>query len=127
MKLRLQSNSVRLRLKRAEVAQLVKTGRVEEVITMGGSRDDVFRYILEASNTVSTPRATLKNREVLVQVSAREVARWESGDEVGMEATQLVGDGVELQVLIEKDFACLNGTNEQNVDTFANPLAETKC
>lgn len=125
MKLRLQSNSVRLRLKRAEVGQLVKIGRVEEIITLG--RNDVFRYALETSNTVTTPRATLKDKEMLIQISAREAARWASDDEVGMEGMQAVGDGVELQVLIEKDFACLNGTDEQNADTFANPLAGTKC
>jgi hypothetical protein len=32
-----------------------------------------------------------------------------------------------LQVLIEKYFACLDKPDEENVDTFPNPLAGTKC
>ncbi len=127
MKLRLQANSLRLRLKRGEVDQLVETGRVEETIAFGRGRDDAFRYILESSDSLAAPRVTLKNREVLVQVPSRAVAHWASSDEVGIEAMQSNGDGSELQILVEKDFACLNGTDEQNVDTFANPLAGTKC
>jgi hypothetical protein len=126
MKLRLQSNSVRLRLKRGEVDKLVEAGRVEEIITLGRGRDDVFRYVLESSDTLAEPRAILKNKEVLVQVPSGAVARWASSDEVSIEATQPVNDG-ELQVLVEKDFACLNGTEEQNIDTFVHPLAGTKC
>ena len=127
MKLRLQSNSVRLRLKRGEVDQLVKNGRVEEKITFGSERGDFFHYVLESSSTLEIPRAILKSKEVLVQIPSESVARWASSDEVGIEAIQAAGNDVELQVLIEKDFACLNGTDEQNIDTFAHPLAGTKC
>jgi hypothetical protein len=125
MKLRLQSNSVRLRLKRGEVEKLVEAGRVEEAIAFGPG--DVFRYILESSDTLAAPRATLKNSEMLVRIPSHAIAHWASTDEVGIEAIQSTGGGPELQVLVEKDFACLNGTDEQNIDTFDNPLAGTKC
>jgi hypothetical protein len=127
MKLRLQSNSIRLRLKRAEVARLAKIGSVEETIVFGNEADETFHCVLESSTTVSNLRATLKKTGVLVQVPAKAVSRWATGDEVGIEASLPVGDGRQLQVLIEKDFACLDGSTEQNSDTFPNPLAETKC
>ncbi len=127
MKCRLQSNSIRLRLKRGEVEQLAKTGRVEESIVFGTSRDEVLRYILEASSTASVPSAHLKAGEIRMEVPAKTVARWASSEEVGMEATQELGGTGSLHILIEKDFACLNGPAEQNVDTFPNPLTGTKC
>jgi len=127
MKLRLQSNSIRLRLKRGEVEQLAKTGRVEEKIIFGTNRDDVFRYLIEVSATVAVPEARCGDRLVVVQVPAEAVAHWASSDDVGMETSQALGDQGQLQVLIEKDFACLNGPEEQNVDTFPHPRAGTKC
>jgi hypothetical protein len=122
MKLRMQSNSIRLRLKQHEVQQLLRTGRVEERITFGGEGDGAFTYVLECSQGLAEPHAVLTEGGILVQIPAKVASRWASGDDVAIDALQ--GD---LQVLIEKDFACLNGTDEQNADTFPNPLAGTKC
>ena len=127
MKLRLQSNSIRLRLKRGEVEQLAKTGCVEEKIVMGNGIGDTFHYTLQSSHAVSTPEAILEKKGILVLVPLETVSRWAAGNDVGIEAMLPLGDRGKLQVLIEKDFACLNGTEEQNADTFPNPLAGTKC
>jgi hypothetical protein len=127
MKLRLQSNSIRLRLKRAEVDLLTKLGRVEEKIVLGSGEEDVFSYALEASPKVFAPQASLKTGRILVELPVEAATRWAMGDDVGIETRLSIGDGRELHVLIEKDFACLNGSEEQNHDTFPNPLAGTKC
>jgi hypothetical protein len=127
MKLRLQSNSIRLRLKRGEVAQLARTGCVDEKIIMGSNAEDIFHYVLESSHAVSTPQAILRKNGMQVQLPAETVSRWASSNDVGIEALLPVGNQCQLQVLIEKDFACLNGPEEQNIDTFPNPLAGTKC
>jgi hypothetical protein len=127
MKLRVQSNSIRLRLKRAEVDQLAKVGQVQETLILGSTDDDLFVYTLESSAKAFAIQATLQKNRILIEVPAQTAARWATGDEVGLEAMLSVGGGRELQVLIEKDFACLNGTDEQNRDTFPNPLAGTKC
>ena len=127
MKLRLQSNSIRLRLKRREVEQLAQTGRVEERIIFGTDPEDVFNCVLEVSRVITVPQARCQDRLVIVQVPADSVMRWASSDEVGIETSQSLGDRGQLQVLVEKDFACLNGPEEQNIDTFPNPLAGTKC
>ena len=126
MKLRLQSNSIRLRLKRGEVEQLAKTGRVEEKIIMGSGMADIFHYALQSSHAVSTPHAILEQKGILVLVPFETVSRWAAGNDVGIEAILPLGDRGRLQVLIEKDLACLNGTEEQNADTFPNPLGRTK-
>jgi hypothetical protein len=127
MKLRLQSNSIRLRLKRGEVDQIVKLGRVEETILLGDSSEDVFSYALESSEKVFAPQASLKKNHILIEVPRETVVRWATGNDVAIETKLSVGGGRELQVLVEKDFACLNGNEEQNRDTFPNPLAGSKC
>ena len=56
MKLRLQFNSIRLRLKRSEVDRFIRTGRVEERIMSGAGDQECFHYLLEASDSVSAER-----------------------------------------------------------------------
>ena len=94
---------------------------------MGPGADKVFTYVLEASSEVASPQASLTNCGMHVMIPRKSTIEWATGDEVGIEASLSVGDELPLQILIEKDFACLNGPEEQNTDTFPNPLAGTKC
>lgn len=126
MKLRLQFNSIRFRLKQSEVEQLAHTGRVEEKIISGSGDEGTFSYVLESVDSVSSPRATLKPRAVIVQVPPDAVMRWASTDQIGIEGEQPVDDQTSLRILIEKDFACIDGNDEENTDTFPNPLAEER-
>jgi hypothetical protein len=125
VKLRFQSNSIRFRLKRAEVDQLAKSHRVEESIVMGQGPDDTFQYVLEASRGVDVPLVHLKARGLIVQVPVETVRDWAESSEIGIEAHARTKGDQTLHVLIEKDFACLHGPSEDNVDTFPHPLAET--
>jgi hypothetical protein len=127
VKLRLQFNSVRFRLKRGEVEQLARTGRVEEKILVGSGDDETFDYVLESTAAVSSPRATVTARGIIVQVPSGEVMKWASTDQVGIEGRQPADNETSLQILIEKDFACIDGNDEENADTFPNPLAGLKC
>ena len=126
MKLRLQCNSIRFRLKRSEVEEFARTGRVEEKIVSGSGDEETFGYVLESVDAVSSPRATLKPRSIIVQVPPDAVMRWVSTDQIGIEGEQLVDNQTSLRILIEKDFACIDGTDEENADTFPNPLAEER-
>jgi hypothetical protein len=126
MKLRLQANSIRLRLKRLEVEQLACGGRVEEKILFG-PKDEAFLYVLEASCGVTRIEARFQPHGIVVEVPAAHVAHWATSEQVGIEGFQIAGDSAKLHILIEKDFACLNGSDDQNIDTFPNPLAGTKC
>jgi hypothetical protein len=127
MKLRLQFNSIRLRLKQSEVAQFAQTGRVVEKIIFGTADGETFHYVLAATDTVSSPQATVTASGIVVQVPVPAALRWVYTDQVGIEGEQPVIGQVNLRILIEKDFACVDGTEEQNADTFPNPLAGTKC
>jgi len=99
---------------------------VEEKISLGTGDDETFRYILESTGAVSTPRAVLTPRAVIVQVPLDTVTRWASTDEISIEGEQRVDNQTSLRILIEKDFACIDGTDEQNADTFPNPLIEER-
>jgi len=123
MKLRFQFNSIRLRLKRSEVDQLARAGRVEEKIILG--QGATFLYVLETSTSVTSPQSHLTADGLVVQVPPELVTRWANSDQVGIKGRQATGNEVHLHVLIEKDFACLDRTGEENFDTFPNPLADT--
>jgi hypothetical protein len=127
MKLRLQYNSIRLRLKRSEVEQFARLGRVEERIVLGSSHDANFHYTLEAASAVPSLEVVVTARSIIVRVPIRDAVRWASTDEVSIEDRLSVGGPVTLRILIEKDFACLDGTEEQNADSFPNPLASREC
>jgi|GEM_PF-86487 hypothetical protein len=126
VKLRLQFNSIRFRLKRSEVAQFVLTGKVEENIISGGGDAQTFVYRLESTAKVSSPTATMKPGAIIVQVPPDTARTWASTDQISIEGEQPVDDQTSLRILVEKDFACIDGTDEQNADTFPNPLAEER-
>ncbi len=129
MKLRLQANSLRLRLKQGEVKRLMETGSVEESIRFFPG-NELLTYRLEVSESAKALTARLKGTLVLVEAPADAARAW-AGDagQVSLEATQPADADTEhgLVILVEKDFACLDGSDEQNADTFPNPLAGTKC
>jgi len=126
VKLRLQYNSIRFRLKRSEVEQFARTGRVEEKIISGSSDNQMFGYVLESTEMVSSLKATVRPGAIIVQVPPEAVTRWASTDQISIEGEQAVDNQTSLRILIEKDFACIDGTDEQNVDTFPNPLIEER-
>jgi len=127
MKLRLQFNSIRLRLKQTEVARFAQTGRLEEKIIFATADGETFHYVLEATDTVSSPRVTVTTNGIVVQVPISAALRWVYTGQVGIGGEQTITGQANLRILIEKDFACVDGTEEQNADTFPNPLARTNC
>jgi hypothetical protein len=129
VKLRLQANSVRLRLKQGEVDRLVEKGTVEESIRFfpGG---EMLSYRLELSDSATIASARFQAHEIVVELPASAARKWAADPaQVSLEALQPPGADAAraLAILVEKDFACLDGTDEQNADTFPHPLAGTKC
>jgi hypothetical protein len=100
---------------------------VEEKVLIGSGDGETFDYLLESTNAVPSPRATVTSRGIVVQVPSDEVMKWASTDQVGIEGRQPVDNETSLQILVEKDFACIDGTDQENADTFPNPLAGLKC
>jgi len=127
MKLRLQSNSIRLRLKRSEVDRFLRTGRVEEKILSGTGDQESFHYLLETNDAVSAPKGAISPGGVVVQVPTADALKWALTNQIGIEGEQAIDSKTSLRILVEKDFACLDGSEGQNADTFPNPLTGQKC
>jgi hypothetical protein len=64
---------------------------------------------------------------VAVLIPADQANAWGTTDEVGIAEDISLGDLGTLAILIEKDFACLDRSDEDNHDTFPNPNAGTSC
>ena len=120
MKLRIKGNIVRLRLTRSEVATVGEGGRVQEITLFGPQSQ--FCYALEA---VDTPQVEAQycNNTLTVRVPRAMAHDWATSELVGLSAEQKIAENVSLQLIIEKDFACLNPRGEEDVDTFEHPQA----
>jgi hypothetical protein len=95
---------------------------------MSGTDDqESFHYLLEANDAVSVLKGWIAPGSVVVRVPIADALKWALSNQVGIEAEQAVDNKPSLRILIEKDFACIDGTEQQNADTFPNPLAGQKC
>jgi hypothetical protein len=123
MKLRLIHNSIRLRLTKGEVDRIAESGSVEETIVFGPQPDQAVTYAIKTSTTDADIHAAIDTNWITVVVPERIAANWAATKQVGMEAVQEIDGGAALQILIEKDFKCLEPRdNGDDADTFPHPL-----
>jgi len=116
MKLRVQENSLRLRLSRSEVASFASTGRLECSLSFGDS--GALRYAIEADDKTLEPRAIWAEGLIRVLIPMAAVREWAETERIGIEGTR---SGVP-QILVEKDFQCLHREGGES-DAYPNPLS----
>lgn len=117
MKLRIKSNSLRLRLTKSDVSRFREQGYIEDQTHFG---DVVFYYALKAVSGQDVITATYKDNRMTVQMPANWVHDWPES-RVGFDHDMPLGNGENLYILIEKDFKCLESTREDQSDNFENP------
>jgi hypothetical protein len=125
MKLRLTSDSVRLRLNRTDVAQLAQSGALSERVEFSGRV--AFVYGLRISGEFEKGIARFADGELIVSVPAAPAAAWMSSNrEVGLYYDQESQGGGILHLIIEKDFQCIDGPPEE-IDPagYPHPLAKS--
>jgi hypothetical protein len=127
MKLRIKGDSLRLRVSRSEVAKLLAGHGLEETIHFTPEAFATFTYALEQSPAVSHPSVRYGENRVTVLVSADQANEWGTTDQVGIAEDISLGDLGSLALLIEKDFACLDRSEEDSEDSFPNPNAGASC
>ena len=124
MKIRIKDNSIRLRLTRGEVDTIRDTGEVIASTGFPGGRK--FSYALESSPASVSPAAYYSDNEIRVRLPETVVLAWTSTEQVSITGEQILDDGEELSILVEKDFACLAPRpGEDESDMFANPDADS--
>jgi hypothetical protein len=114
MKLRIKGNSIRLRLGRSEVAQMITSGFVEESTTFDPAGRQRLTYRLVSTPDVAAVSATFESATLIVRVPTEQTIAWASTDRIGIEASQPASDGLSLRILIEKDLECIDAPAEES-------------
>ena len=109
MKLRLEENSLRLRLSEEEVAQFASTGRVAYTIAFGPTPTQTLQYALEklpAAAEAKNVQLRYDAGALAVEVPAALAEEWTTTEKNGFSAQILVVEGRQLRILVEKDLDC---------------------
>lgn len=126
MKLRIRGNSLRLRITPSEMARLMDAGRIEETVHFGTDENARLTYALEHSASAPGIHVRYSPAEIAVVVSSKEARGWAVSQDVGLYREVHTSHGT-LDLAVEKDFACLDKSAAENVDTFPNPKQGSAC
>jgi len=125
MKLRIRQNTIRLRLKRAEVDQIASG---KSVIEETHFPDSVLTYRLDVSNDDKFS-TSFSDGSLVIGVPVSEITQWAKTDQVSIVAEQALADSGTLSLLIEKDFSCLapghHRPDDDDDDTYPHPDADS--
>ena len=120
MKIRIKGNSVRFRLTRPEVDKFANEGYIEERTEFGNS---TLIYALQRFADVDKLSAKFDNNKITLIMPSSIADEWTRTEKVGYDAHMNTGGEQMLYLLLEKDFKCLDETNEDQSDNYENPLA----
>lgn len=121
MKVRIKGNSLRLRIPRSELDKFVRLGRIEETVCFGTAEYERQTWALEHSSDTRAATVRFAPPEIAAVFPSAQVKQWAASEEVGIYATVDLGKRGSLEVIVEKDFACIHGSAEENQDAFPNP------
>jgi hypothetical protein len=118
MKLRIEGNSLRIRVKKSDLETLKSQGLVRESVAfMKGSP---FYYELKTDDKIKTLDASFSSGTITISIPLSISTIWMDTEHVGMENTLENG----LFILIEKDFPCKTRTDEDKNDLFQELVQE---
>jgi Family of unknown function (DUF7009) len=112
MKIRIKGNALRYRLTKSDLAKLWSEGLVEEQTAFAGGP---FIYSIETVDQDQLSVDFIGGR-IFLRMPRPMVEELFQTERVGFEGL----DG-RLQLLIEKDFACIDRTEEDQSDNYPNP------
>lgn len=121
MKIRIQGNSIRYRLTMSEVEVFSASGSVEERTFFG---DSTLVYTLKSSPAIDSLHATFEDNTISMWVPENDAKGWAKSARIGFEGAVPLQGNRQLLLLLEKDFACLDETEEDQSDNYPNPKAQ---
>ena len=80
-------------------------------------------YALVCDSAVMSPQVQYVGSEIIVILPHDQAMLWAGSDQVGIYATVDLGLHETLDLVVEKDFACMDLSDADNLDTFPNPKA----
>lgn len=123
MKLRLASNSIRLRIRKTAMQELESHGKVVEHILFPNGQKLI--YGLEVVDDNPHLHAHFQDGVLMLHIPGAMAEEWIASDLVGLERDQPLPNNTTLHILIEKDFPCQHKEPGDNADTFQE-LAKKK-
>lgn len=127
MKVRIKGNSLRFRVAQSELARLMAGERIEQTIYFSPAEDSKLTYLLEHNSSSSSTTLQYRPHEVAIVLSTADLKAWGESIQVGIYAAADLGANGVLDLVVEKDFACLDLSDAENKDTFPNPNAGAVC
>lgn len=112
MKIRIKDNSVRIRLTQSEVNALYQDGNISSRTEF---LEQAFVYAVERADVPELSVEFVENK-ITLKIPANLLEQMYSTDVVGFEG--LTG---KVNLLLEKDFVCLDNTFEDQSDNYPNP------
>ena len=116
MKLRTTHNSIRIRIRKSELAALGKEHYIEESISFPNGIS--FKFALPINENASQVSASLENNQLVLAIPLVIAQEWINTNQVSIETYTDLQNDEQLHLLIEKDFPCLDRENEDKSDTF---------
>lgn len=89
------------------------------------SRQLLYSLILD--DQVEEVSVDLVEDEIIARLPKEQAVRWATTDLVGLGGDLDIDASMSLTLLVEKDFACLDKSDEENQDTYANPNMGQVC
>ncbi|MCR9229372.1 MAG: hypothetical protein NXH90_18290 [Flavobacteriaceae bacterium] len=122
MKIRINGNSIRYRLTKTEVETFCKTGTYKETTDFGST---VLTYVLKAKEDIDVLQASYTGNTITLYLNEKKRSGWATSEEVGFSGVMDLPHGKQLSLLLEKDFACLDNTTEDQSDNYPNPKIDS--
>ncbi len=108
MKLRLEDNTLRLRLSPEELVEFIRAGRLETIVPLGLASTDTLTYTLAraAGLAGSGPELTYTPGHVTVALPAALSDAWATTETISLRGQFAVAGNQSLHILVEKDLGC---------------------
>lgn len=102
------------------MTELMEAGRIEEAIHFSADEGASLTYALECTPAVEELALRYERGRVVVLAPMESARAWAGGDSVGLYGSVRTAGGV-LEIAVEKDWACLDKSDRENLDTFPHP------
>jgi hypothetical protein len=118
MKIRIKDNSIRFRLTKSEVHKLCTDGALHAQTEFA---NNTFFYAVKVVPQTADLTASYDNNCVTLYFAEAEALTWIESDRITYKCAQILPNGSSLSMLLEKDFVCLDHSDEDQSDNFPNP------
>lgn len=118
MKIRIKDNSVRFRLTKTEVHKLCSHKQLESFTEFNTT---TMVYAIQVRKDINELQADFSSNKIIMHFPEVESETWEKSDRITYKNTMQLNNGNQLQLILEKDFVCLDHTDEDQSDNYENP------